>query len=85
MTRALEKEMAIHSSVLAWRIPGMEEPGGLQTMGLQRVGHDLVTKQQQQNNAMVTLSSLRLLPPQKISLKQILRTQTTLLNIYTYI
>ena len=36
----LEKEMAPHSSVLAWRIPWMEEPGGLQSMGLQRVGHD---------------------------------------------
>ena len=37
---ALEKEMAIHSSVLAWRIPGMEEPGGLPSMGSHRVGHD---------------------------------------------
>ena len=37
---ALEKEMATHSSVLAWRIPGMAEPGGLPTMGSHRVGHD---------------------------------------------
>ena len=37
---ALEKEMVIHSSVLAWRIPGMGEPGGLLSMGLHRVGHD---------------------------------------------
>ena len=37
---ALEKEMAIHSSVLAWRIPGTEEPGGLLSMGSHRVGHD---------------------------------------------
>ena len=37
---ALEKEMATHSSVLAWRIPGTGEPGGLQSMGSQRVGHD---------------------------------------------
>ena len=37
---ALEKEMAIHSSVLAWRIPGTGEPGGLPSMGLHRVGHD---------------------------------------------
>ena len=37
---ALEKEMATHSSVLAWRIPGTGEPGGLQSMGLHRVGHD---------------------------------------------
>ena len=36
---ALEKEMATHSSVLAWRISGMGEPGGLQSMGSQRVGH----------------------------------------------
>ena len=37
---ALEKEMAIHSSVLAWRIPGMAEPHGLPSTGLHRVGHD---------------------------------------------
>jgi len=37
---ALEKEMATHSSVLAWRIPGTEEPGGLPFMELHRVGHD---------------------------------------------
>ena len=37
---ALEKEMATHSSVLAWRIPGTGEPGGLQSMGSQRVGLD---------------------------------------------
>ena len=36
----LEKEMATHSSVFAWRIPGMGEPGGLPSMGLHRVGHD---------------------------------------------
>ena len=36
----LEKEMATHSSTLAWRIPWMEEAGGLQSMGSQRVGHD---------------------------------------------
>ena len=37
---ALEKEMATHSSVLAWRIPGTGEPGGLPSMGMHRVGHD---------------------------------------------
>ena len=37
---ALEKEMATHSSVLAWKIPWMEEPGRLQSMGLLRVGQD---------------------------------------------
>ena len=36
----LEKEMATHSSILVWRIPWTEEPGGLQAMGWQRVGHD---------------------------------------------
>ena len=36
----LEKEMATHSSILAWKIPWTEEPGRLQTMGPQRVGHD---------------------------------------------
>ena len=39
----LEKEMATHSSILAWRIPWTEEPGGLQSMGSQRVGHDWAT------------------------------------------
>ena len=37
---AFEKEMSTNSSVLAWRIPGMGEPGGLPSMGLHRVGHD---------------------------------------------
>ena len=36
----LEKEMATHASILAWRIPWMEEPGGLQSTGSQRVGHN---------------------------------------------
>ena len=36
----LEKEMAMHSSTLAWKIPCIEEPGRLQSMGLQRIGHD---------------------------------------------
>ena len=43
---SLEKEMATHSSILAWRIPWTEESRGLQSMGSQRVGHDLVIKQQ---------------------------------------
>ena len=37
----LEKEMATHSSVLAWRIPGVGEPGGLPSMGSHRVGHEI--------------------------------------------
>ena len=40
----MEKEMATHSSVLAWEIPWTEETGGLQNMGVSRVKHDLVTK-----------------------------------------
>ena len=43
----LEKEMATHSGILAWKIPWTGEPGGLQPMGSQRFGHDLVTKQHQ--------------------------------------
>ena len=42
----LEKGMVIHFSILACGIPWTEEPGGLQSRGLQRVGHDLMTKQQ---------------------------------------
>ena len=40
----LEKEMATHSRILAWKIPWTEEPGSLQSMGSQRVGHDLATE-----------------------------------------
>ena len=40
MGRTLEKEMAVHSSILAWEIPWTEEPGGLQSMRSQRVGHN---------------------------------------------
>ena len=43
----LEKEMATHSAIFAWKIPQTVEPGGLQFIGLQRVGHDLPTKEQQ--------------------------------------
>ena len=42
---SLEKEMAIHSSILAWEIPWTEEPGGLHFRGLQRIRHDLATEQ----------------------------------------
>ena len=44
----LEKEIATHSSILAWEILWRKKPGGLQSMGSQRVGHNLATKQQQQ-------------------------------------
>ena len=43
----LEKEMATHSSILALEIPRTKEPGGLRSMGSQRIGHDLATEQQQ--------------------------------------
>ena len=41
----LEQEMATHSSILTWKIPWTEEPGGLQSLGSQRFGHDLATEQ----------------------------------------
>ena len=44
---SLEKEMATHSSILAWRIPWTEEPGGLKSMESKKVEHYLATKQQQ--------------------------------------
>ena len=43
----LEKGMATYSSILAWRVPWTEEPGGLQSVGLQKSQHDLATEQQQ--------------------------------------
>ena len=43
-----EEEMAPHSSTLAWKIPWTEEPGGLQSMGSQRVGHDLASDQKEE-------------------------------------
>ena len=53
----LEEEMATHSSILAWEIPRTEEPGGLQYIGSQRVRHDLVTKQQQQQHLLLKCCS----------------------------
>ena len=49
----LGEDMGTHSSSFAWRIPWTEEPGGLQSMGLQRVGHDLGTTQQQKQQQQV--------------------------------
>ena len=49
---SLEKEMATHSSILAWEIPWTEEAGGMKSMGWQRTGHDLVNKQQQQHSSL---------------------------------
>ena len=58
----LEKEMATHSSILAWRIPWTKEPGELQSMGSQRAGHDLATKQQQNNGLVKAVMYMRSLP-----------------------
>ena len=52
----LQKEMAAHSSILVWEIPWTEEPGRLQSMGLQRAGHDLGIKQEQ-NYISITLGA----------------------------
>ena len=52
----LEKEMATHFSIIAWEIPWTEEPGRLQSMGLQRVKHNLATKQQRQKVPLISLS-----------------------------
>ena len=49
--------MVTHSSILAWRIPWREEPGGLQSMGSQTVRHDQVTKQQQQEPYLSTAAA----------------------------
>ena len=43
---ALEEEMVAHPSILAWEIPWTEEPGGIQSLGLQRVGHDIMAEQE---------------------------------------
>ena len=74
----LEKEMATLSSILAWRIPWEEEPGGLQSTGSQRVGHDSATKQQQmscslQHGGWPVLSSLIDFYSQRQSLPTLIR------------
>ena len=55
----LEEGMATYCSILAWRIPGTEKPGGLQSMELTRVGHDFATKQQQQTSLGHIASSIK--------------------------
>ena len=62
---ALEKEMATHASILAWRIPGTEEPVGLSSMGLHRVGHDWHDLAAEAAPPFLTLFHL---PPHQISL-----------------
>ena len=51
----LEKETVTHSSTLPWKIPWMEEPGGLQFMGLQRVGHERIFRNAIEKNKLVNL------------------------------
>ena len=55
----MEKEMETNSSILAWEIPQTEEPGGLQLTRLQRVGHDLATKHQQQPQQLHTIHTFK--------------------------
>ena len=62
----LEEEMATHPSILAWRIPWTEEPGGLQSLGLQRVRHDGATESTRTHSSITDLgvcSHLILSPP----------------------
>ena len=63
---SLEKEMATHSSILAWEIPWTEESGGLQSMGSQRIGHKLATEQQEPNLAGALFHAAELSPVIKI-------------------
>ena len=65
LARSLEKEMATHSSILAWEIPWTEEPDGLQSIGSQRVRHNLVTKQQQTNDILPGMVVLQNCPADK--------------------
>ena len=55
----LEKEMATQSKILAWKVPRTEKPGGLQSMGSQRIGHGLVTKQHQEVFQAKTMEKLK--------------------------
>ena len=48
----LEKEMATHSNILAWRVPWTEEPGGLQSIGSQRVGHNRIGRHTHENEVL---------------------------------
>ena len=59
---AVEKEMATHPSILAWEIPWTEEPGGLQSMGSQRVRHDLATERTRIQSEVTTLNIDTLVP-----------------------
>ena len=71
----LEKGIATHASILSWKIPWTEEPGELQFMGLQRVRHDLATKQQEQLNIILSLQKSYFLD------FHVIRTPTTFIQI----
>ena len=58
----LEEEMATHSSILAWKMPWTEEPGGLQSMGSQRVRHAWVTEQARARNCLDVSAALSVHP-----------------------
>ena len=74
--------MATHSSIHAWRIPRTEEPGGLQSVSLQRVGHDWVTKQEQLNTHRGAVSLCWILPSERAA--AILRPVTARLFIWSW-
>ena len=84
---ALKKEMATHSSVLAWRIPGTEEPGGLPSMGSHRVGHDWSDLAAAAAAPALQVDSLPAEPPEEPSkpLNLPLRTKEHLIYILGYI
>ena len=77
----LEKEMATYSSILAWEIPWTEEPGGLQSTGSQRVGHDLATKTTMMFSVLEQKTSLKVqktsLLSSSVKLQQIFKIYTS--------
>ena len=90
----LEKEMATHSSVLPWRIPWTEEPGGLQSMGSQRVRHDRATSlslslpkrnktTQPEKDAFYLISHLQISPLYSLLPNSIVFTSISLNNVFT--
>ena len=79
----LEKEMATHSSTLAWRIPWTEEPGRLQSTGSQRVGHDWATSLQWLYNIQLKTSrGVLFLPPSDAYIRSFLYLLYTLIKLY---
>ena len=81
---ALEKVMATHSSVLAWRIPGTAEPGGLPCMGSHRVGHDWIdlaaVKPSPQPMPQISITSKTFLPPSLFPLEREIATHSSILT-----